>query len=116
MAAVVRGGPIRQRFVEFRTLNGMAMGKKPGARQASPMGVNTKDLPTSGGHPFFERLNRILAESGFDTFVEGLCAAFYADRLGQPIRGRVGISGCCSSAISKGCPPSGGLRGGWRIR
>ena len=62
----------------------MAMGKKPALRQASPMWVNTEDLPTSSGHPFFERLNRILAESGFDAFVEGLCAAFYADRLGRP--------------------------------
>ena len=62
----------------------MAMGKKPAARQASPMWVNTGDLPTSSGHPFFERLNRILAESGFDAFVEGLCAVFYADRLGRP--------------------------------
>ena len=60
------------------------MGKKPSARQASPMWVNTEDLPTSSGHPFFERLNRVLAESRFDTFVEGLCAAFYADRLGRP--------------------------------
>ena len=56
------------------------MGKKPAARQASPMWVNTEDLPTSNGHPFFERLNRVLGESGFDAFVEGLCAAFYADR------------------------------------
>ena len=29
------------------------MGKKPAARQASPMWVNTEDLPTSSGHPFF---------------------------------------------------------------
>ena len=50
------------------------MGKKPAARQASPMWVNTEDLPTSSGHPFFERLNRVLGESGFDAFVEGLCA------------------------------------------
>ena len=48
------------------------------------MWVNAKDLPKSDGHPFFARLNRILAESGFDAFVEGLCAAFYADRLGRP--------------------------------
>ena len=70
--------------IEFRTVNGMAMGKRPAARQASPMWVNAKDLPKSDGHPFFARLNRILAESGFDAFVEGLCAAFYADRLGRP--------------------------------
>ena len=34
--------------------------------------------------PYFERLNRVLADSGFDAFVEELCAAFYADRLGRP--------------------------------
>ena len=32
----------------------------------------------------FERLNRVLADCGFDAFVEELCAAFYADRLGRP--------------------------------
>ena len=62
----------------------MAMGKKPAARQPSPMWVTTADLPTSAGHPFFERLNRVLEEAGFDAFVEGLCAVFYASRLGRP--------------------------------
>ena len=45
------------------------MGKKPAARQPSPMWVTTADLPTSAGHPFFERLNRVLEEAGFDAFV-----------------------------------------------
>ena len=48
------------------------------------MWVDTADLPTSDGHPYFERLNRVLADSGFDAFVEELCASFYADRLGRP--------------------------------
>ena len=48
------------------------------------MWVDTADLPTSDGHPFFERLNRVLEEAGFDAFVEGLCAAFYAARMGRP--------------------------------
>ena len=61
----------------------MAMGKKPARRQRSPMWVSTTDLPRSAGHPFFERLNRVLEKAGFDAFVEGLCAAFYADRLGR---------------------------------
>ena len=61
----------------------MAMGR-PAARQASPMRVDTADLPTSDGHPYFERLSRVLADSGFDAFVEEMCAAFYADRLGRP--------------------------------
>ncbi len=60
------------------------MGKKPAARQPPPLWVTTADLPTSTGHPFFERLNRVLEEAGVDTFVEGLCALFYAGRLGRP--------------------------------
>ena len=60
------------------------MGKKPAARQRSPMWVTTADLPKSPGHPFFEKLNQVLEAAGFDAFVEGLCAGFYADRLGRP--------------------------------
>ena len=60
----------------------MAMGKRPAARQGSPLWVTTADLPTNAGHPFFERLNRVLDEAGFDAFVEGLCAVFYAPRMG----------------------------------
>ena len=62
----------------------MAMGKKPAVRQGSPMWVTTADLPTNAGHPFFERLNRVLDEAGFDAFVGGLCAVFYAARMGRP--------------------------------
>ena len=69
--------------VECRTLSDMAMGKRPAARQAAPMWVDTSDPPTGDGHPYFERLNRVLADSGFDAYVEELCAAFYADRLTQ---------------------------------
>ena len=60
------------------------MGKKPAARPGSRLWVTTADLPTNAGHPFFERLNRVLEEAGFDAFVEGLCAVFYAARLGRP--------------------------------
>lgn len=45
--------------------------------------MNTKDPPTSSGHPLFERLNRILAASGLDTSVDRLCTAFYASQLGR---------------------------------
>ena len=37
--------------------------------------MTTADLPTNAGHPFFERLNRVLEEAGFDAFVEGLWCA-----------------------------------------
>jgi transposase len=35
-------------------------------------------------HPFYEQLNRLLEEGGFDEFVEQQCASFYAERMGRP--------------------------------
>ena len=35
------------------------------------------------GHPFYERLNRVLEDAGFDAYVEGQCASFYADGIGR---------------------------------
>ena len=48
------------------------------------MWVSTADLPKSAGHPFYERLNRVLEDAGFDAFVEAQCASFYADGIGRP--------------------------------
>ena len=49
-----------------------------GSKQS--MWVSTADLPRDGGHPFFDRLNRILDAAGFDAFVEGaVCAVLRAD-------------------------------------
>ena len=64
----------------------MAMSKRPAALQPYPMWMDTADLPTSSGHPFFERLNRVLEDCGLDWFVVGLCAPFNAGRLGRPGR------------------------------
>ena len=52
------------------------------------MWVASADLPRGGGHPFYERLNGVLDEAGFDTFVERECATFYANR--RRIRGARG--------------------------
>jgi transposase len=60
----------------------MAMGKKRGGQGS--MWVATSDLARSPGHPFYERLNRLLAEQGFDAFVEEQCRGFYAERMGRP--------------------------------
>jgi hypothetical protein len=38
-------------------------------------------LPTTAAHPFYDRLNRILDEAGFDAYVERLCAPFYSLHL-----------------------------------
>ena len=62
----------------------MAMGKKRKRDRQASMWVATADLPTSAGHPFYARLNRVLDDAGFDTFVEAQCARFYADGIGRP--------------------------------
>ena len=62
----------------------MSMGKKPSDGRQQQMWVATEKLPQSPGHPFYERLNRVLAKVGFDAFVEKRCARFFADRLGGP--------------------------------
>jgi transposase len=36
------------------------------------------------GHPFYRRLNALLAEHGFDSFAEELCRKFYHQELGRP--------------------------------
>ena len=48
------------------------------------MWVASSDLPQSAGHPFYQRLNRVLDEAGFDAFVEEQCAKFDADGVGRP--------------------------------
>ena len=57
----------------------MAMGTSCGRTRQATMWVPTADLPKSAGHPFYERLNRVLDDAGFDAFVEAQCASFYAD-------------------------------------
>lgn len=42
-----------------------------------------KDVPRSGGHPFYEALETILRDNGFDRFVERECERFYSG-LGRP--------------------------------
>lgn len=46
--------------------------------------VATTSLPQSPGHPFYEKLNRLLGESRFDDYVEDLCRPHYADGKGRP--------------------------------
>ena len=54
----------------------MAMGRQ-GPRQ-DEMLVTWGELPKSPGHVFYDRLQTVLAEAGFDAFVERLCAPYYA--------------------------------------
>lgn len=48
------------------------------------MWVAVSELPKSVSHPFYEKLNGMLAEHGFDEFVEAQCRGFYAEKMGRP--------------------------------
>ena len=41
-------------------------------------------LPETPSHPFYTQVNRLLQAHGFDSFVEELCAPYYAKTLGRP--------------------------------
>ena len=60
------------------------MGKKPSAGRQRGMWMATQKLPRRPGHPFYDRLNRVLDQAGFDALVEGQCARFYATGIGRP--------------------------------
>jgi transposase len=46
--------------------------------------IATNELPATGGHPFYQRLNQVLDGHAFDAFVETQCAPFYAAKRGRP--------------------------------
>jgi transposase len=48
------------------------------------MWLTASELPKSPGHPFYQRLNRVLDEAGFDRFAEKRCEQFYAGQVGRP--------------------------------
>lgn len=60
----------------------MALGRRK--REQQTLLVATTSLPQSPGHPFYDQLNRLLAEAQFDDSVESLCRPYYADRIGRP--------------------------------
>jgi transposase len=60
----------------------MALGRQ-GERQTDLM-IGWAELPRSPGHAFYDRLQAVLVEAGFDRFAEGECAPYYASRRGRP--------------------------------
>jgi transposase len=55
----------------------MALGRRK-TKQAQ-LFTPTAQLPQGPSHPFYAKLNKVLAEAGFDSFVEKLCAPFYKE-------------------------------------
>lgn len=61
----------------------MAMGKRKLVQQ-QPLFIVAAELPQTPAHPFYQKLNQILADNGFDPFVQDLCAPFYHQTMGRP--------------------------------
>ncbi len=61
----------------------MALGKRE-ADQQQEFWVSAVELPKAPGHPFYLKLNELLAEADFDYWVEGLCEEFYSKGTGRP--------------------------------
>ena len=62
----------------------MAMGKRRQRQEA--LFIMADGLPKSAGHPFYQRLNALLAEANFDHWIEQRCQRYYAQEepRGQP--------------------------------
>ena len=60
----------------------MAMGRREADQES--IWVASHNLARSPGHAFYDKLNEVLDESGFDRFVEELCAVHYAEVQGRP--------------------------------
>ena len=60
----------------------MALGRQ-GDRQSELM-VTWREMPRSPGHVFYDRLQAVLIEAGFDAFAEETCKLHYAAKMGAP--------------------------------
>src|SRR5260370_17352191 len=62
----------------------MAMGTRKQREKQEDLWIAHTELAAAPGHPFYQRLNELLEAEGFDEFVEGRCAKFYAAKYGRP--------------------------------
>ena len=60
----------------------MAMGTR--REQQEELWIPTCTLARPASHPFYERLNQLLAKHEFDRLVERKCQRFYAATMGRP--------------------------------
>lgn len=60
----------------------MALGRQ-GDRQGDLV-VTWKEMPRSPGHVFYDRLQGVLIDAGFDAFAETTCKPYYAAKMGAP--------------------------------
>src|SRR5512143_1477968 len=60
----------------------IALGRQ-GDRQGDLV-VTWKEMPRSPGHVFYDRLQGVLIDAGFDAFEETTCKPYYAAKMGAP--------------------------------
>ena len=60
----------------------MALGRRKELQQGE-LFIAANVLPSSDGHVFYTKLNSLLAEAGFDTWIESICLPHYKDK-GRP--------------------------------
>jgi transposase len=60
----------------------MALGRQEAVQDALLIGWH--EMPRAPGHVFYDRLNAVLDEAGFDRAVEALCRPHYAYGVGRP--------------------------------
>ena len=70
----------------------MAMGRQKDGQ--GDLMVSWSKMPRSPGHVFYDRLQSVLIEGGFDAFAEASCRPYYAARMGAPSVPSGAISGC----------------------
>jgi len=61
----------------------MAMGTRKQRERQEPLWYRA-EVAEAPGHPFYQKLNRILDAAGFDQFCEQQSQPFYAERVGRP--------------------------------
>jgi transposase len=60
------------------------MGRRERRQRQKELWVAAADLPQTAAHPFYQRLNKLLDDHGFDAFAEQRCEKFYAPKMGRP--------------------------------
>ena len=60
----------------------MAMGRE--GEVQGDLVMTWAEMPRSPGHAFYDKLQTLLTEGGFDGFVQTTCKPYYAPRMGAP--------------------------------
>src|SRR5712692_11541452 len=94
----------------------MAMGTRKQREKQEDLWIAHTELAAAPGHPFYQRLNELLEAEGFDEFVEGRCAKFYAEKYGRPSLTPGIYFRALLIGISRASGRSAGLLGDWRTR